>query len=449
MLLIFVLFTAMFLLGWRLKGHLMTGGNVVLFMYAFSSGCALAVYPYYPPMATLESVLYMMTGVLLCLWPLIRSDVFELPVINGARERSLINGIAVFAMVLGTFSIVSFIRNSIRALSIGVGQVRNEVYEGNIINEGGVLTWGFVGNLSMLSGGAWMLILILACVSALQNGRSLATILLFVGSLCGIPYGLSVGGRSPIIYYSMMLTFLVVMFFGRNQILRRNRFMIVVALLSFLVGVFGYSYYVADNRDLVTTHIYSAAPVKTREGATLFTMLDYAGQGIVNFHTYWAIRWTDERLYHGGMNLPLFAGFLKRLDLIPDYSIAEVNDDMMTRYEYEGGFGATFSTFLREFIMDFGEIGTLLICALIGLCLYLSLARYNRLRDLSSLMVIVSLASIPLLGIFYSYFPSMFGTGMFFITLAAAGVLRAFGGQRQPVPRSVDKPVGRPVRRAA
>ena len=438
---LFVLFTLMFLAGWRSKGHLLTAGNLVLFIYAFSAACALAVYQYYPPTATFASVVYLMAGVTLCLWPLIRGDVMDPPVINGAKERSLLNLITITAMLMGTFTFVSFIKNALKAITIGVGEVRNELFEGTFMNEGGLLTWGLLGNLSMFSGGAWMLLLVLGCLSALQNGRSLKTLLLFAGSVCGIPYGISVGGRSPIIYYALILTLLVVMFFGRNQLVRRNRLMIIGGLVVFLFGVFAYSYYVADNRNLVTAHIYSAVPAKTREGATMFTILDYAGQGIVNFHTYWAIRWTDERLYLGGMNFPLFAGLLKRMGIITDYSNAEINDDMMIRYEYEGGFGATFSTFLREFIMDFGEAGTLGVCALIGFCLYLCLRRYRRFRDLGSLILVVCFCSIPLLGVFYSYFPSMFGTGTFFVPFTAGLVLCLFGGQRPEVSQTEPKRV--------
>lgn len=427
---IFLLFTAMFVAGWRVKRHLLTGGNLVLFIYAFSAACGLAVYSYYPPTASLESVLYLMTGVTLCIWPLIRWDVLEAPVISGPRERSLLDLVTVVAVVLGVLAFVSYIGNAVKALRIGVGEVRNELFEGTFMNEGGVLTWGVMGNISMLAGGAWMLLLVLACLSALREGRSLRTLVLFATSVCGIPYGISVGGRSPIIYYSLILTFLVVMFFGRGQAVKRNRLAIIAGLLGFLACVFVYSYYVADNRNLVTAHIYSAVPAKTREGATLFTMLDYAGQGIVNFHTYWAIRWTDERIYYGGMNFPLFAGLLKRMDVIGDYNNQEVNDDMMARYEYEGGFGATFSTFLRELIMDFGEVPTLLLCALVGGLLYLCLRRYNRVRDLGSLILIVCLSSIPLLGVFYSYFPSMFGTGTFFVPLSAGLALRFLGGPR-------------------
>ena len=439
MFVIFLVFTALFLVSWRLKKRLMTAGNLVLFMYALSSGCALGVYKYYPPTATIESVLYLIVGVTLCIWPFVRGDIFELPRINGPRERAIINNFSIAAIVMGALGITAFIGNAVKALYIGVGDVRNDVFEGNMLNEGGIMTWGLVGNIAMIAAGSWMLNLILACLSAITTGRSLRTILLFVASLCGIPFGISCGGRSPIIYYSLMLTFMVIMLFGRGQMLRRNRALIVGVLVTFLVGVFGYSYYVADRRDLVTAHIYSAVPAKTREGATLFTMLDYAGQGIVNFHSFWAIRWTDERLYHGGMNFPLVAGILERLEIIGDYSHAEVTDDMMTRYEYEGGFGATFSTFLREFIMDFGELGTLLVCAFMGLGLQVCLVRYNRYRDLGSLILITCIASIPFLGFFYSYLPSMYGTGTFFIPLAAGLFLRFFGGKRKSV--SNDSPV--------
>lgn len=438
MFVIFLLFTGMFLISWRLKKRLLTAGNLVLFMYALSSGCALGVYKYYPPTATLESVLYLMVGVTLCIWPLVWLDVFQLPVINGARERAIIRNLMIAALIMAAIGMTAYMKNAVKALIIGVGNVRNDVFEGNLLNEGGLMSWGLVGNLTMLAAGSWMLNLVLGCLSAAQTGRSLRTLLLFFGSLCGIPYGISCGGRSTIIYYSILLTFMVVMFFGREQIVRRNRALIIAGLLAFLVGVLGYSYYVADRRDLVAAHIYSAVPTKTREGATLFTMLDYAGQGIVNFHTFWTIRWTDERLYYGGMNFSLFAGVLERMHIIGDYSHSEILDDLMGRYEYEGGFGATFSTFLREFVLDFGEIGALLVCALIGLSLYHCLLRYNRFRDMASLILIVCFCSIPLLGIFFSYLTSIFGTGTLFITLAAGLVLRMFGGRRSAVLQDSD-----------
>lgn len=203
---------------------------------------------------------------------------------------------------------------------------------------------------------------------------------LLLASVSPILRGIMSADRTEIIYYGLMFIFCVILF--RKKMTKAFKWFLTAVTIP--VTVIGVIYVVS----------VSAARFDENDEGASGSMLEYAGQSYVNFCYFYNNH--DENLYYFERELPITLLIVNK---------SQYTDTKEERTAKEGFFIGVFASHVGSWLLDTGIAGACIISCLFALlCLYV-IKYYDRtVFDVSDLLLLFILASVPLFGVFYYRF---------------------------------------------
>jgi hypothetical protein len=248
---------------------------------------------------------------------------------------------------------------------------------------------------------------------------TLLTIGLLAASWGEIMFNFVAAGRSAIAYWVLLFGLLTPFFLKPAALMgRKNHWYFVAAVLVTSLGV-GYSFYVAHARRISDVGAFALWDSNNPLVLTAGTIVRYCGDSIANFSEFWEMDWESQWIYYGGRQFPLYFNLLLRAGLIRDYSFEGVIEDIMNRYFDQNSFGAVFCSYLREMVMDFGVLGTFMLCLGFALLSRWALRRYARTLAVNDYLLVTFLGAQLMFGVFFSGISSLSGNGSILVLAAA------------------------------
>lgn len=202
--------------------------------------------------------------------------------------------------------------------------------------------------------------------------------LLFFASLSVPIAGIQAADRTEILFYILM--FLYCVFFFRRTITKKMKRWALIIGSPFAFAV------------LVYIIAVSQARFEENEGGASANVIEYAGQGYLNFCFFWEKQNTDE--IASEREFPLVNHVLFKID-----SNADRRGD---RAGKQGFFISVFPTFVGDILLDLGFIGVatwVIYFFLIGMLLIKSAHRTE--FHIGEILAIFVMAAIPIFGVFY------------------------------------------------
>ncbi len=203
--------------------------------------------------------------------------------------------------------------------------------------------------------------------------------MLFFASTTPILAGIQRADRTEPVYFALMLTYCIVFF--RHSFTRKIK--IVLGSVIGVVALIGVTYIGA----------VSIARFEDRKNGNAVTSIaQYAGQGYLNFCYFWENANTNEIATE--REFPLLNHFIAKVDSNPDRR--------GERAAKQGFFISVFATFAGDILLDIGMVGLTLWIIMYAILTTLVIKyRDRRQYDISEVLALFFLASIPLFGIFY------------------------------------------------
>lgn len=209
----------------------------------------------------------------------------------------------------------------------------------------------------------------------------LTSILLFI-SLSGPLKSIQSADRAELIIYGEMFLFCLVFF--------QNMLTKVVKRLMYFVGI----PFVA----IAVTYLTAVSMARfdeTDEGAS-GTTLQYAGQSYINFCYFYDN--ADPDLIYPEREIPIISHTLLKSDYVESKDV---------RTAKEGFFIGVFATHVGAWMLDIGIMGAIIWSCLFSLLCLIIIRYFNRKTfDVSEVLLLFVLATIPIFGIFYYRFYS-------------------------------------------
>lgn len=201
-------------------------------------------------------------------------------------------------------------------------------------------------------------------------------------SLSPILKGMQLVDRTEIMNYGLIFGFCLVLF--KNMLTRKVKWFFGIA--SIPIMTIAMVYIVA---------VSSARFDDTDEG-TGGSALQYAGQSYLNFCYFYDHH--NESLFYPQREVPVTTY------LLTGKGYGDVKEERSAK---EGFFIGVFATHVGAWILDMGKVGGIVITLLYAMLVIMVIRRYNRRSlDVGELLLLFTLANIPLFGIFYYRFHS-------------------------------------------
>lgn len=208
--------------------------------------------------------------------------------------------------------------------------------------------------------------------------------LLLFASLSSPLKGIQTADRTEFIYYAEM--FLLCLVFFKKYLTKG------VKMLFYILGA-----PVVAMMLLYLTVVSSDRFEKTDAGTT-GSVLQYAGQGYLNFCYFYENAKSD--YIYVEREFPI----ITHVVLKKDYS--DMKDE---RSAQQGFFIGVFATFIGAVLLDVGFIGVIIWCLFYAFMALFVLKYYNRTKfDISDILCLFVLASVPVFGVFYYRFYSFY-----------------------------------------
>lgn len=203
--------------------------------------------------------------------------------------------------------------------------------------------------------------------------------LLFFTAMTPILAGMQRVDRTEPIYFSLMLVYCIVFF--RHFFTRKVK--IVLGSLVSLIAILGIVYIYA---------VSTARFDNRKNGGALVSVIQYTGQGYLNFCYFWENA-TFDRI-DSEREFPLLNHYVANID--------SDADRRAERSAHQGFFISVFPTFIGDIMLDLGPLGMILWVmgyAFIGIRIIRWKDRTE--YDVSEILLLFFLGSIPLFGVFY------------------------------------------------
>lgn len=202
--------------------------------------------------------------------------------------------------------------------------------------------------------------------------------MLFFTSLCIPVLSIQAADRTEFIYYAQMFLFCIIFFhhFFTKKIKRIIKIMVLSLTSLFLV------YMIA----------VSVARFEKREGGATTSMMQYAGQGYLNFCYFWENGKFD------------YIATEREFPLI-NHTFFKIDSDPERRSDRSGEHGffiSVFPTFVGDILLDLSPIGVIIWVIYYTLSAFIVIKASRRKEfDIGETLAIFTLAVIPIFGIFY------------------------------------------------
>lgn len=202
--------------------------------------------------------------------------------------------------------------------------------------------------------------------------------MLFFSSLSIPILGIQVADRTEFIFYAQMFLFCIIFF--HHFFTKKIKRMLKIVILS-LASLF-----------TVYTIAVSVARFEKSEGGATTSIMQYAGQGYLNFCYFWENGKFDyiatEREF------PLINHTFLKVDSTP-----ERRDDRSGKH---GFFISVFPTFVGDILLDLSPIGVIIWIIYFTLSAFMVIKASRRKEfDIGETLAIFALAVVPIFGVFY------------------------------------------------
>lgn len=211
------------------------------------------------------------------------------------------------------------------------------------------------------------------------KGNWLYNTLLFLASLSCPLVGIQTADRTEFIFYAMMFL-LCLLLFGKFLSKKMKRIMIVITI-PFAVAFVIYLVAVSEAR-------FS----EKVEGGASTSVLQYTGQGYINFCYFWE---NGKREFVAAeREFPLASHIL--------FGVDSYTDRRDERTGQQGFFISVFATFIGDILLDIGPVGVTAWVLFYFLTVMLIIKKSHRAEfNIGEMIMIFVMAVIPVFGVFY------------------------------------------------
>lgn len=288
-----------------------------------------------------------------------------------------------FLLIGGCLAIIFFLPFALMAFTEDISSYRIDISAfGNPLAD-----YGIINSIFSLFANLFILAQICSFINLIPNNGKRNTnkaYLMLISSLSFVVYVLAYAGRDGVIYWLMSYLFCFLLF--RNFILkndlRKLKYIFALAIAILMIPFL----------------IISKSRFAEMPGGTAVWIINYAGQQLRNFNNHYQIEFP---LQYGQHSFPIFYDFLKLVGL--DSGLGFDKDYFFSFFLSEGVAPWVFTTFIGNFMYDFGKIYTVLF-----LCVF-SLVTRNLLRkvtktgvlEFSNLLIFILLYQMVYWGVFY------------------------------------------------
>lgn len=190
--------------------------------------------------------------------------------------------------------------------------------------------------------------------------------------------------RTEFIFYGEM--FLLCLIFFRKYLTRGIKILLYILGVPFVALVLMYITAVSSER------------FEKTDAGTSGSVLQYAGQGYLNFCYFYENVNSD--YLSAEREFPITSYLLFKR------GYSDVKED---RTAQQGFFIGVFATFVGAVLLDIGVVGVIIWCMFFAFMALFVLKYYNRKKfDISDILCLFALASVPVFGVFYYRFHSFF-----------------------------------------
>ena len=208
--------------------------------------------------------------------------------------------------------------------------------------------------------------------------------LLLISSLSFVVYVLAYAGRDGVVYWVMSYVFCFLLFrnfLTMHDLKRIKRFFVLVFATLMIPFI-----------------MISVSRFSEMTGGTVLWIINYAGQQLRNFNNHYQI---EAPLQYGKHSVPIIYDFLKVVGF--DISTKVDTDIFFSYFLIEGVEPWVFTTFIGNFMYDFGKIWTLLFLCIMSLATRRLLKKVTRtgVLEFSNLLLFILLYQVVYWGVFY------------------------------------------------
>lgn len=329
-----------------------------------------------------EPMLYLSVCFIIIFWGF--SGFRDKKLISIKIERIFLYRTLEYFLLLGGFlSILFFL--PVAATALG-GDISLNRYE--MVATGSALAdFGIINSIFSLMSNLFIIAQVCSFINLIPiNGKRhvYKAYLLLLSSLSFVVYVLAYVGRDGVVYWLMSYIFCFLLFrkfLMKNNLKKMKRtfaFVFVIIMIPFLM--------------------ISISRFSGMAGGTVLGIINYAGQQLQNFNDHFQI---EAPLLYGRHTFPIIYDVLNILGF--DVS-AKVDMDIFHSYFLiEGVVPWTFTTFIGNFIYDFGKIWTLLFLCIMSLAIRVLMKKVTRTGILafSNLLIFILLYQVVYWGVFY------------------------------------------------
>ncbi|MCL2312158.1 MAG: oligosaccharide repeat unit polymerase [Firmicutes bacterium] len=368
-----LLISLLFFRNHKLKQNWLSPSSLLLALYFLS---ILLAYPYIVIFneELVRQEQYIVASVMFCLLFLL----FIYPFISFKENciteivlpnKNILKLFSIIICILSIYSVIYFIPTTILALTTSdIAAARNAmVYQGDVI-----VNKTIYNTIAGTAASFYQIPIILFFIYQILGQNKILKILLFISSTSYIFFVFSAFGRDGIVFW--FLSFLGIMgFFNSFLDKKKMKKIFMLLLIGAVIGGIGFM--------VITFSRFEEAPYNA--------IISYMGQGIPNFF----LAYEADAPIINGASFPLF----RALMVLPEDTDKSVQ---MYYLERAGTYSWVFGTFLKEFILSLGVVGTVLL----GLSMFLIFKTIVRNRSqvtFSSLFVYFLYFQILYQGVFY------------------------------------------------
>lgn len=300
-----------------------------------------------------------------------------------------LDAISIFLILESFLNLYLVADSTLDILSGDLSAIRNSVYAGDATPaQLKAETMGFLPRILQYFNTSTLLCLpILVYNLCYRHKPWWWNLLLFFASLSAPILAIQSADRTEIIYYALMLVYCLVFFWP--QMPSRLRRKLMFALIPFaLLGV-------------VYVTAVSQSRFEDKSGGALARNIQYTGQGYVNFCYFWNNANYDhlavERIF------PLYS---KQV-----LNKVSTDANRKDRSSQQGFFISVFATFIGDIMLDISPIGMMLwVTCFTFFGLLLIRTSHRTQYDVSEVILVFTMACVPIFGIFYYRYHAFFYT---------------------------------------
>ena len=312
---------------------------------------------------------------------------------SGFRDKNLISikieriflyrTLEYFLLLGGFLSILFFLPFAATALKGDISLNRNEI----VATGSALADFGIINSIFSLMSNLFIIAHVCSFVNLIPiNGKRhvYKAYLLLFSSLSFVVYVLAYAGRDGVVYWLMSYIFCFLLF---RKFLMKNDLKKIKCIFAFVFTI-----------TIIPFLMISISRFSEMDGGTVLWMINYAGQQLQNFNTHFQV---EAPLMYGMHTFPIIYDVLNLLGLG-----VSTKADMDVFYSYfliEGVDPFVFTTFIGNFIIDFGKIWTLLFLCIMSLAIRSLMQKVTRTGILafSNLLIFILLYQAVYWGVFY------------------------------------------------